>query len=118
MDIMSIIVAASIPSAITAFCFWLLERKIKLKDEKDKVERERRQKEIDLRDEQRRQYEMCQLNMIIAATALSEATAKAVQRIPDAHCNGDMTAALDYAEKIKGEQKDFLRKLAIENIDF
>lgn len=118
MDLTSIIIAASIPSAITGFCFWLLERKIKQKDDQDKVEREKRQKEIDRRDEQRRQYEMCQLNMVLAAMTLSEATAKAVQRLPDAHCNGDMSSALEYAEKIKGEQKDFLRKMAICNIDF
>lgn len=118
MDFTGIILAASIPSAITGFCFWMLERKIKMKDDLDRGEREKRQKEIDQRDEQRRRYETCQLNMVMAAIALSEATAKAVQRIPDAHCNGDMTAALDYTEKIKGEQKDFLRKLAIENIDF
>ena len=43
-----------------------------------------------------------------AAIALGEATAKAVQRIPDAHCNGDMHAALDYAAKVKHEQKEFL----------
>ena len=43
-----------------------------------------------------------------AALALAEATAVAVQRIPDAHCNGDMHAALEYARKVKHEQKDFL----------
>lgn len=118
MDLTSIIIAASIPSAITGFCFWLLERKIKQKDDQDNIEREKRQKEIDRRDEQRRQYEMCQLNMALAAMTLSEATAKAVQRLPDAHCNGDMSSALEYAEKIKEEQKDFLRKMAICNIDF
>ena len=41
-----------------------------------------------------------------AAIALGEATARAVQRIPDAHCNGNMHAALDYAAKIKHAQKD------------
>ena len=38
------------------------------------------------------------------------------QRIPDAHCNGDMHAALDYAAKVKHEQKDFLTKQGIESI--
>lgn len=33
--------------------------------------------------------------------------------IPDAHCNGDMHAALDYAKKIKHEQKDFLQEQAV-----
>ena len=48
-----------------------------------------------------------------AAIALAEATARAVQRIPDAHCNGDMHEALEYAQKIKHEQKDFLAEQGI-----
>lgn len=48
-----------------------------------------------------------------AAIALGEATARAVQRIPDAHCNGDMHAALEYAEQVKHEQKEELTKWGI-----
>ncbi len=48
-----------------------------------------------------------------AAIALAEATARAVQRIPDAKCNGDMHAALDYAAKVKHEQKDYLAEQGI-----
>lgn len=48
-----------------------------------------------------------------AAIALGEATAKAVQRIPDANCNGDMHDALNYAANIKHKQKDFLTKQGI-----
>ena len=44
------------------------------------------------------------------------ATARAVQRIPDAHCNGDMHAAIDYAAKIKHAQKDFLTSQGIHAI--
>ena len=39
-----------------------------------------------------------------------------MQRIPDAKCNGDMHAALDYAAKVKHEQKDFLTKQGIQAI--
>ena len=118
MDLMALVIAMSIPSAITGFCFWLLERKIQKRDEEAKAERERAKKEQDQRDEQRRKYELCQLNMTAASMALAEATAQAVQRIPDAHCNGDMHRALDYAQQIKNEQKDFLREQAIKSIDF
>ena len=38
-----------------------------------------------------------------AAMALGEATAKAVQRIPDSHCNGDMHEALEYAGNLEGQ---------------
>ena len=45
---------------------------------------------------------------------MGEATARAVQRIPDAHCNGDMHDALAYATDIKHKQKDFLTKQGIQ----
>ena len=45
-----------------------------------------------------------------------KATAEAVARIPDANCNGDMHAALDYAKKVKHEQKDFMNRQAVHAI--
>ena len=64
----------------------------------------------------RQQQEFCLVQGVNAAIALGEATAKAVQRIPDAHCNGDMHAALEYASKVKHAQKDFLAKQGINSI--
>ena len=105
MDLTPIIIAASIPSAITAFLFWLLEKKI-----------EQREKEKDKRDEARKQLELTLVQSVNAALALSEATAKAVQKIPDVQCNGDITAALEYAGRVKRDQRDFLQKQGIDNI--
>lgn len=48
-----------------------------------------------------------------AAIALGEATARAVQRIPDAHCNGDMKEALKYAADVKHKQKETLAKKSV-----
>lgn len=122
MDIQSLvipfIIAMSLPSAITGFCFWLIEQKIKKRDDEQRAAEALRQKKSDERDAQRKEYEVCQLNMTAASMALAEATAQAVQRIPDAHCNGDMHQALDYAAKVKNEQKDFLRKRAVDSLDF
>ena len=53
---------------------------------------------------------------IINALSLSEATARAVQRIPDAHCNGDMETALEEEEKVKKEIQLFLAKQGVNNI--
>lgn len=53
------------------------------------------------------------LHMSGASMALGEAVARAVQRIPDAHCNGEMTKALDYAVKVKHEQKEFLESQGV-----
>lgn len=116
MDMTTIVVAASIPSAFTGFCFWLIEQSIKKRADKEKEEREDRQRQLDEREQIREKNELCIINSVNAAIALGEATARAVQRIPDAHCNGDMHAALDYAQKVKHEQKNFLNEQALKHI--
>lgn len=116
MDLFSLAVAIGVPSAITGFCFWLLEHHMEKREEQDKEERRKRQKEQDEREQAREKSEQCIINCINASLALGEATAKAVQRIPDAKCNGDMHAALEYAQKVKHEQKDFLNSQALHQI--
>lgn len=103
--ILAFILAMSIPSAITGFSFRRLEERMK------KREKEREKKE-DIREKQ----ELLIVKSIGASIALGEATAEAVSRIPDAHCNGDMHAALEYAREIKHAQKDFLTQQGIEAI--
>lgn len=105
MDFWAFVLALGIPSGITAFCFWILEQKL------DKREKKREEKE-----KVREKQELLMVKSIGAALALGEATAEAVARIPDTHCNGDMHAALEYARKIKHEQKDFLTQQSIEAI--
>ncbi len=105
MDVTTFIVAMSIPSAITGLCFWILERKM-----------EKREKKRERKEEIREKQEFLMVKSIGAALALGEATAEAVARIPDAHCNGDMHKALEYAREIKHEQKDFLTQQGIEAI--
>jgi hypothetical protein len=39
-----------------------------------------------------------------------------VQRIPDAHCNGDMTAALELAAKIRKEEEQFMLDQSIKHV--
>ena len=56
------------------------------------------------------------INSSNAAIALGEATARAVQRIPDAHCNGDMHEALNYAAKIKHNMRDELTQQGVHAI--
>lgn len=101
----TLIIAMSIPSAFTGFCFWALERKIS-----------KRQEEADKKDAARIQNEIIVIEGVNAAIALGEATARAVQRIPDAHCNGDMHQALEYAEKIKHKHKDFMTVQGVDAI--
>lgn len=74
---------------------------------------EDREQRAELRERNREEMNRLQVRTTMAAIALGEATARAVQRIPDAHCNGDMTAALEYVKKVKHEEKDFLTGLGI-----
>ena len=74
---------------------------------------EARRKEEETREKAREEM-LCKIVQASwAAIALGEATARAVQRIPDAHCNGDMHAALEYAERVKREQKEELTKWGV-----
>lgn len=114
--IIAIGVAMGVPTAITGFGFWMLERRITMRDAAEKEERDRRQAITDKREVAREKNELFLIKTVQASLALGEATARAVQRIPDAHCNGDMHAALQYAQDVKHEQKDFLNEQAIQNI--
>ena len=116
MDLFSLAVAIGIPSAITGFCFWCLEHHMEKREEQDKEERKKRQKEQDEREQAREKSELCIINCINASLALGEATAKAVQRIPDAKCNGDMHAALDYELEQKHDLENFLTRQGVNHI--
>lgn len=105
MNIESLLLAMSIPSAITAFCFWLLQRSITKRD-KAKAEKEKSRDTL--------LYLVIQ--SVDASIDLSTAIAKAVQRIPDAHCNGDMDAALESAKKVREKQKQYLTQQGIKQI--
>jgi hypothetical protein len=107
------IAAFGVPSAVTAFCFWLLEQRLKKRDDEQAKERKKEEEAATKREQAREKNELFLVKAVGASLALGEATAKAVQRIPDAHCNGDMHAALNYAQKVKHEQKDFLSEQAI-----
>lgn len=72
--------------------------------EQAEAEKERR---ADEREKNRERLEIKLLQSESAAIALGEATAHAVQRIPDAHCNGDMHRALDYAASVKQDRAAF-----------
>ena len=102
---MEFLIAMGIPSAFTGFMIWWLKRYIDKRDKKAE-EREKNTEKLMLIIMQNSR----------ATNVLAEATARAVQRIPDAHCNGDMTAALELASKIQKEEKDFMFDQGIKHI--
>ena len=102
LNVTTFLIAMSIPSAFTGFCFWLIERKINKRDKRqEKKEAARAENEILL------------VKCVGACFALGEATARAIQ---DKKCNGEMSSALSHAKKLKHEQKDFFTEQGIQNI--
>lgn len=102
---MELLISMGIPTAITGLVVWWLKRYL------DRVER--------AREEREKNTEKLMLMIMQngkAAVVLAEATARAVQRIPDAHCNGDMKEALARAEKIQTEEQEFLNDHGIQHI--
>ena len=97
-----VLAAIGAPAAVTGFFIRRLERRL-----------ERREKERETKEANREQLDLLLVQLSTAAIALGEATARAVQKIPDAHCNGDMHKALEYATGVKHEQKEFLTKLGV-----
>lgn len=111
-----ILVAMGVPSAITGLIVWWFKRYV---DKKDRDTAEREAKRHAISEEREKNYEKIMLMIMQTSRAsyvLAEATAKAVQRIPDAKCNGDMTEALKQAEKIQKEEQQFLINAGIKHI--
>ena len=71
----SILAAAGIPTAVLGLLVWQLKRRI-----------ERQEARQEAAEKAREEFETNLYESSLAAIALGEATAKAVQRIPDAHC--------------------------------
>lgn len=82
------------------------KEKAALQEAEDKKHREEQEKA-------REQMMVKLLQSVNASIALAEATARAVQRIPDAHCNGDMHDALAYAIRVKHDTKDFMTQQGV-----
>lgn len=102
---MDVIAIGMIQALITAMGIWFLQQSLS-----------KREKAAQRREQEREEMEYKLLTAVNASIALGEATAKAVQRIPDAHCNGDMTEALCYTTTAKHDLKNFLHRKAVEKI--
>lgn len=110
-------IIAGITAVVVGVIDYLSQRKTKqeIKDEMKRNKTERMEHERN-KEEARKDFELCMIRGIMASNSLSEATAKAVQRLPNAHCNGDMTAALEEEGKAKKELQNFLARQGVDNI--
>ena len=110
------IAAMGIPSAVCGLLVWWFKREIERKDAEKEAAAKRREEEKEAREARIEELMLLNFRETRATNILATATAKAVQRIPDAHCNGDMTAALEEAAAIQREEKDFLVNNGIKHI--
>lgn len=94
-----------IPTAIVGLVFWYLKRRI--------VASEKKQQEKTLNTEA---LILMMMQSTRANTVGITAIAKAVQRIPDAHCNGDMDSALQQMEEIQKKEQQFIIDKGIQHI--
>lgn len=108
--------AFGIPTTITGIGVWFFQRSIKKRDKKREKEQEERDRKAEERERNTEKLMLMIMQTSRATNVLAEATAKAVQRIPDAHCNGDMTAALKRAEEIQKEEQQFLIDQGVKHI--
>lgn len=76
----------------------------------------KREKKRDMREEARREHETIVVEMTCASIVLGEATAKAVQHIPEYKCNGDMTKALAFTDRVKTKHSEFMCKHGIASL--
>ena len=103
--LISFVVAMGIPSAITGLAVWWLKKQLDKKDAQNEEKDKNTERMILLIAQNSR-----------ATYTVAEATAKAVQRIPDAKCNGDMKAALEQAKKFQMEEQQFLIDQGVKRI--
>lgn len=97
MEVLELVLLFGIPTAITGFGVWWIKRRIEQNEAKSK--------------EHEANLEALVLMMMNSTRANSigiTAIARAVQRIPDAHCNGDMTEALAQMESIQKKEQQFV----------
>lgn len=104
--ILAVILAAGIPSAVVGFLITRLNKKL------DKKETEKEEKE-----KVRNENQVYLIELTMATLSLAEATAEAMQRIPDAHCNGDMHEALAFATTTKQKYRKFEREQMVKAIN-
>lgn len=106
MDFWQTVAAIGLPGIIITAAVGFICRRIEKRLDKEEAEKKKQ-------DEARRQFERYLLQGQIATMTLCEANALALQH---GRCNGETHAALEYMQKVKHEQRDFLTSQGIDHI--
>ena len=97
LTVAQLIAVFGIPAAITGLGVWWVKRRIEQNEAKTKEHEDNLEALV-----------LMMMQTSRANTVGITAIARAIQRIPDAHCNGDMTAALEEMDKIQRKEQQFI----------
>ena len=95
----------AIPSSITGLFVWWVKKKLDQQEERQ-LEREKNQEKL----------MVMMMNSTKANSIGNQAVARAVQRIPDAHANGDIDSAIEEMDKLQKEENNFLTEQGVKHI--
>ena len=73
INIGALVALLGIPTAVTGFCFWLLEHRIQKREKQKEAEEAKRQKEAAARERAREDLQIITIQGTSAAIALGEA---------------------------------------------
>ena len=105
MTPLEILILFAIPSSVSGLFFWWVKKKLDQQEERQ-LEREKNQQEL-----------MIMLMNSTKANSIGiQAVARAVQRIPDAHANGDIDSAIEEMNKLQKEEDNFLTEQGVKHI--
>ena len=113
-ELLNLIVAIGVPSTVMAYIFHRFEKR-----------QDKKEQEVEEKTDKQERLQIIILDTLNANIELSEATARAVQRIPDAKCNGripdakcngDMHAAIDKIKVMKDRQNELIEEQGIKHI--
>ena len=95
----------AIPSSITGLFVWWVKKKLDQQEERQ-LEREKNQEKL----------MVMMMNSTKANSIGIQAVARAVQRIPDAHANGDIDSAIEEMNHLQKEEDNFLTEQGVKYI--
>ena len=95
----------AIPSSITGLFVWWVKKKLDQQEERQ-LEREKNQEKL----------MVMMMNSTKANSIGIQAVARAVQRIPQAHANGDIDSAIEEMNKLQKEENNFLTEQGVKHI--
>lgn len=105
MTPIEILILFAIPSSVSGLFFWWVKKKIDQQEERQ-LEREKNQEKL----------MVMMMNSTKANSIGIQAVARAVQRIPEAHANGDIDSAIEEMNKLQKQEDNFLTEQGVKHI--